>query len=100
VIIASYPTRGVDVGATEAIHAQLRAHRDRGAAILLISEDLDELRLLADRIAVLVRGKIIDTVPVEQATNERLSMLMAGIGPDYSAPLLQSVPVESPTVDD
>jgi ABC-type uncharacterized transport system ATPase subunit len=100
VIIASYPTRGVDVGATEAIHAQLRAHRDRGAAILLISEDLDELRLLADRIAVLVRGKIIDTVPVEQATNERLSMLMAGIGPDYSAPLLQPVPVESPTVDD
>ena len=100
VIIASYPTRGVDVGATESIHHLLRSHRDRGAAIILISEDLDELRALSDRIGVLVRGKIIDTIPVEAATNERLSMLMAGIGPDYTAASLHSVPVESAAFDD
>jgi general nucleoside transport system ATP-binding protein len=100
VIIASYPTRGVDIGATEAIHQLLRSHRDRGAAIVLISEDLDELRSLSDRIGVLVRGKIIDTIPVEQASNERLSMLMAGIGPDYVAASLPGAPVESIAVDD
>jgi len=100
VIIASSPTRGVDIGATEAIHHLLRSHRDRGAAIVLISEDLDELRSLSDRIGVLVRGKIIDTIPVEQASNERLSMLMAGIGPDYVAASLPAAPVESIAVDD
>jgi len=99
-IIASSPTRGVDIGATEAIHHLLRSHRDRGAAIVLISEDLDELRSLSDRIGVLVRGRIIDTIPVEQASNERLSMLMAGIGPDYVAASLHAAPVESIAVDD
>ncbi len=78
-IVASSPTRGVDIGATEAIHALLREHRDRGAAILLISEDLEELRLLADRIGVMVRGRIVDTLNTSDATIERLGMLMAGI---------------------
>jgi ABC-type uncharacterized transport system ATPase subunit len=58
------------------------------------------LRSLSDRIGVLVRGKIIDTIPVEQASNERLSMLMAGIGPDYVAASLPGAPVESIAVDD
>jgi general nucleoside transport system ATP-binding protein len=100
VIVASYPTRGVDIGATESIHHLLRSHRDRGAAVIVISEDLDELRTLSDRIAVLVRGKIVDTLAVEQATNERLSMLMAGIGPSYTPTTLQTVPVASLSIDD
>jgi ABC-type uncharacterized transport system ATPase subunit len=77
-IIASYPTRGVDVAASEAIHAQLRAQRDRGAAVLLVSEDLDELRGLSDRIAVMVRGQVIDTISAAEATSDRIGMLMAG----------------------
>jgi simple sugar transport system ATP-binding protein len=100
VIVASYPTRGVDIGATEAIHAQLQDHRDRGAAVLLFSEDLDELRALSDRIAVLLRGKIVDTIPVERATNERLSMLMAGIGPELTAAATHNAPAESRAIDE
>jgi simple sugar transport system ATP-binding protein len=88
VIIASNPTRGVDVGATEAIHALLRAHRDHGAAVLLMSEDLDELRLLSDRIAVISRGRLVDTLPVGEATNERLGMLMGGVAPERADPLV------------
>ncbi|HQY31871.1 MAG TPA: hypothetical protein PK691_11310, partial [Thermomicrobiales bacterium] len=78
VILASYPSRGVDVAATEAIHAQLRAQRDRGAAILLISEDLDELRALSDHIAVMVRGQFLDILPAPAATSEAIGLLMAG----------------------
>jgi general nucleoside transport system ATP-binding protein len=100
VIIASYPTRGVDIGATESIHHLLRSHRDRGAAIIVISEDLDELRALSDRIAVLVRGKIVDTIPVEGATNERLSMAMAGIGPELTAATILPDSAENLSIDD
>jgi simple sugar transport system ATP-binding protein len=100
VIVASYPTRGVDIGASETIHEQLRAHRDRGAAILLFSEDLDELRALSDRIAVLLRGRIVDTIPVEDASNESLSMLMAGVGPDLPASSMSSVAGENRAIDD
>ena len=78
-IVAVHPTRGVDVGATETIHAMLRAQRGRGAATLLISEDLDELLALCDRIAVLFAGRIVGTVPAAVADPERLGLLMAGI---------------------
>ena len=100
VIIASNPTRGVDVGATEAIHALVQAHRDRGAAVLLISEDLDELRALSDRITVISRGRLVDTLPVSDATNERLGMLMAGIGPERVDPVALSASPQAPTVLD
>jgi simple sugar transport system ATP-binding protein len=79
VIVAVHPTRGVDVGATETIHAMLRSQRARGAATLLISEDLDELLALSDRIAVMFGGRIVGTVPTAEADPEQLGLLMAGV---------------------
>ncbi len=86
-LVAVHPTRGVDVGATETIHGLLRAQRRRGAATLLISEDLDELLALADRIAVLCGGRVMGTVPAAGADRERLGLLMAGVaeGPGAAA---------------
>ena len=78
-VVAAQPTRGLDVGSTEFIHQRLVQQRDAGAAILLISVELDEILSLADRIAVLYKGQIIDTLPVAEATPERLGLLMAGI---------------------
>jgi simple sugar transport system ATP-binding protein len=78
-IVAVHPTRGVDVGATEAIHAALREQRTRGAATLLISEDLDELLALADRIAVMFDGKVMGILPARDADPEQIGLLMAGV---------------------
>jgi general nucleoside transport system ATP-binding protein len=79
VLIASQPTRGVDIGATEYIHQRLLEQRDAGTAILLISEDLDEVRSLSDRIAVMYEGSIIGIVERNQATVEQIGLMMAGI---------------------
>jgi simple sugar transport system ATP-binding protein len=79
VLIAAQPTRGVDIGATEYIHQQLLQQRESGNAILLISEDLDEIRTLSDRIAVIYEGKIIGIVARDQATIEQIGLMMAGI---------------------
>ena len=79
VIVAVHPTRGVDVGAAETIHDVLRAQRERGAAILLISEDLEELIALSDRIAVMYEGQIMGIVQARGADIEMLSELMAGM---------------------
>ena len=79
-IVAVHPTRGVDIGATEAIHTALRAQRARGAATLLISEDLDELFALCDRIAVLFGGRIVGTLSIEAADREGIGLMMAGVG--------------------
>ncbi len=79
VLIAAQPTRGLDIGATEYVHRQLLAQRGRGTAILLISEDLDEILALADRIAVIYEGRIMGIVPREEATPESLGLLMAGV---------------------
>lgn len=81
-LIASQPTRGVDVGASEYIHEQLLQQRANGTAILLISEDLDEILLLSDRIAVMYEGRIMDIVEYADATPERLGLLMAGVAPE------------------
>jgi len=78
-LLAVYPTRGVDLGATEFIHGQLLALRASGAAVLLVSEELEELIALSDRIAVVYRGRILDIVPGREATRERLGRLMAGV---------------------
>jgi simple sugar transport system ATP-binding protein len=83
-IVAVHPTRGVDVGATEAIHQALRDQRARGAAILLISEDLDELLALSDRIAVLFDGRVMGAMPARGADPEEIGLLMAGIGSQES----------------
>jgi len=85
VLIASQPTRGVDIGATEYIHQRLLEQRAAGTAILLISEDLDEVRSLSDRIAVIYEGHIMDIVGRNEATIEQLGLLMAGIGLDGTA---------------
>ena len=78
VLIANQPTRGVDVGAIEFIHRQLLAQRDRGAAILMISLELDEIHQLADRIVVMFGGRIMGEVAAEGATDEQLGLWMAG----------------------
>jgi ABC-type uncharacterized transport system ATPase subunit len=82
VILAAQPTRGLDIGATEYVREQLLGERRKGAAILLISEDLDEILALSDRIAVIYEGQIMDIVPRESATPEMLGLLMAGVHPE------------------
>ncbi|MDI3547144.1 MAG: ral nucleoside transport system ATP-binding protein [Halanaerobiales bacterium] len=79
-IIASQPTRGVDVGAIEYIHNLLLEMRDRGKGILLISAELDELRSLSDRIMVIYEGTIVAEGKTEDFTEEELGLLMAGQG--------------------
>jgi ABC-type uncharacterized transport system ATPase subunit len=78
VLLASQPTRGVDVGAIEFIHAQLRAARDAGKGVLLVSADLNEVLALSDRIAVMYGGKIAAIVPGASATAEKLGSFMTG----------------------
>jgi len=78
-LIASQPTRGLDVGSIEYIHSQIIKKREEGCAILLISTELDEIMNLSDRIGVIYRGQIIDILDVENATREKLGLLMAGI---------------------
>jgi simple sugar transport system ATP-binding protein len=79
VLIASQPTRGVDIGSTEYIHQRLIAQREKGTATLLISEDLDEVRNLSDRIAVMYEGRIIGILNRDEASVERLGLMMAGV---------------------
>ncbi|HSK86880.1 MAG TPA: ATP-binding cassette domain-containing protein, partial [Anaerolineales bacterium] len=82
VIVAAQPTRGLDIGATEYVREQLLEQRRKGVAVMLISEDLDEILALSDRIAVIYEGQIMDIVPREEATPEKLGLLMAGVRPE------------------
>ena len=77
-LIARSPTRGLDVGATGAVRNLVLGERAKGTAVLLISEDLDELLALSDRVLVLYEGEVVGRMPVEEATPERLGLLMAG----------------------
>lgn len=77
-MIAVHPTRGLDVGATEAVHKILIGQRDGGAAILLISEDLDELMSLSDRLAVMYEGRIVGEMPAKGADIQTIGLMMAG----------------------
>jgi general nucleoside transport system ATP-binding protein len=77
-IIAVQPTRGLDVGAIESVHRMLMARRAAGAAILLITEELDEIMSLADRVDVMYEGRIIGSFQVESADIERIGLLMTG----------------------
>jgi ABC-type uncharacterized transport system ATPase subunit len=78
-LIASQPTRGLDVGSIEFIHGRIIEKRDEGVAVLLVSPELDEIIDLSDRIAVMYRGKIMDILPGKNATKEQIGLLMAGI---------------------
>jgi ABC-type uncharacterized transport system ATPase subunit len=79
VLLAAQPTRGVDIGAIEFIHRRLVAQRDEGAAVLLVSAELDEIRSLSDRIAVIYEGRIVSIEPAD-TPEERLGLLMTGGG--------------------
>ncbi len=78
-LIAAQPTRGIDVGSIEFIHNQIVTKRDEGAAVLLVSSELDEIMALSDRIVVMYKGAVIDTVNRADATREGLGLLMAGV---------------------
>ncbi len=86
VIVAAQPTRGLDIGATEYVHEQLIEQRRNGAAILMISEDLDEVMALSDRIAVIYEGRIMGIVPREEAAPEKLGLMMAGVQEAQAVP--------------
>ena len=79
VIISAQPTRGLDVSAVDSIHNLIIDQRDKGSAILLISEDLDELFKLSDRLIVMYEGKVITEIETELATVENIGLAMAGI---------------------
>jgi ABC-type uncharacterized transport system ATPase subunit len=81
-LVASQPTRGLDVGSVEYIHERIIQKRDEGCAVLLVSSELDEIMGLSDRIAVMYRGKIVDVLLAEQATKEKVGLLMAGVHPE------------------
>ncbi|OCW59442.1 ABC transporter ATP-binding protein [Hoeflea olei] len=86
IILASQPTRGLDVGAVAYVHARLIEARDRGAAVLVISEDLDEIQTLSDRIVVMHRGQLSKPSARGELSVMELGELMAGHGPDEGAP--------------
>jgi simple sugar transport system ATP-binding protein len=85
ILLASQPTRGVDVGAIEFIHSQLRAARADGKAVLLVSAELNEILALADRVAVMYRGKLTKVIPIEQADEEMLGEYMTGTRSESAA---------------
>ncbi|WP_413174397.1 ABC transporter ATP-binding protein [Anabaena azotica] len=77
-IIAMQPTRGLDVGATEVVHTKLLAERGRGAAIVYISTELEEVMAISDRIAVMYKGEFVDILDAQTATIEEIGLLMGG----------------------
>ena len=81
VLLAAQPTRGVDIGAAEYIHERLIAQREQGTAVLVVSEDLDEVMALADRVAVMFEGRIVAVIDRSECTVEDLGLLMAGAQP-------------------
>ena len=80
-LIASQPTRGLDVGSIEYIHSRLIEKRDAGVAVLLVSTELDEIIQLSDRIAVMFDGRIVAILNAGTATKEQIGLLMAGVTP-------------------
>ena len=77
-IVAAYPTKGLDVAATEFVRKTLLRYREMGSGILLISEDLEEILMLSDRIGVIFDGRIVGEFKAEEADIERIGLLMAG----------------------
>jgi simple sugar transport system ATP-binding protein len=85
-LIAAQPTRGIDVGSIEFVHERIIAARDRGAAVLLVSAELDEVLGLSDRIAVMYDGRLVDTMAAKHADRARIGLLMAGQTPAAASP--------------
>jgi simple sugar transport system ATP-binding protein len=82
VLVAAQPTRGVDIGAAEYIHKRLIEQRDQNTAILMISEDLDEVFGVSDRVIVMYEGKIMGIVDPKTASREEVGLMMAGVSQD------------------
>jgi simple sugar transport system ATP-binding protein len=78
VLLVGQPTRGVDIGAIEFIYSQLRAMRDAGCAVLVVSSELDEILALADRVMVMNQGRIAGELAIDQCTEAGLGLLMTG----------------------
>jgi simple sugar transport system ATP-binding protein len=77
-LVAAYPTRGLDVGAIDSMLRYLIEMRDRGVGVLLVSEELEELLSIADRVAVMFQGRIMGVFAAEQAEAEQIGLLMGG----------------------
>ena len=77
-LICAQPTRGVDVGAIEFINKQVIMQRDQGAAVLLVSAELDEILSLSDRVAVMYNGQIVSIMSIDEVTEHKLGFLMLG----------------------
>jgi simple sugar transport system ATP-binding protein len=84
-LLANQPTRGLDEGAIAAVHAELLAAREQGAAILLITEDLDEATALSDRIQAIVKGRLSRPIPSTRADARTLGLMMAGVWEAHDA---------------
>ena len=91
-LIASQPTRGLDVGSIQYIHGQIVSKRDEGAAVLIVSSELDEILALGDRIAVMCDGMILDVLDRSEATRERVGLLMAGTRAPSNGPVREATP--------
>jgi ABC-type uncharacterized transport system ATPase subunit len=94
-LIVSQPTWGVDVGAAAQIRGQLLALRDAGCAVLVVSEDLDELFEISDRFVVIARGRVSPSIPAASATRELIGQWMSGLWNDASQPLSPGHHVEA-----
>ena len=81
-VIASQPTRGIDVGSIEFIHERIIAERDQGAAVLIVSSELDEVMALSDRILVMFDGRVVAEKRPQDTTNAELGLYMAGATSD------------------
>jgi general nucleoside transport system ATP-binding protein len=81
-LVASQPTRGLDVGSIEYVHQQIISKRDAGTAVMLVSTELDEIMAMSDRIAVIYRGKILAVLDSRHAVREEIGLLMAGVIPE------------------
>lgn len=80
-LVAVYPSRGLDIGATESVRKELVAQRDAGKAVLLVSEDIDEILSVADTVAVMYDGRAVGVMPTAGADPEEIGLLMAGMAP-------------------
>jgi len=89
-LLAYYPSRGIDVAGVQAVHAVLRAAQAEGAAVLLVSEDLDELVEMSDRLAVMYHGEIVATMPAAEADLTWVGLLMTGAAQAARAPAARS----------
>jgi simple sugar transport system ATP-binding protein len=98
-LLAAQPTRGLDVGSIEYIHRRIVEKRDEGAAVLIVSTELDEVLALGDRIAVMYHGRIVAVLDRAEATPERLGLYMGGAiadGDAYTVPAAAPPPASAP----